>query len=93
MSFESNEPCAACGKFAPQTICYHHLYTQKSRPDLALKDWNMTPCCLIHHKEYHDRGTTHMSAKYQGVLRWLEANNWIFDSYLGKWRHDGANLS
>jgi len=85
--------CVACEKYTENGSIIHHVYHRGAHKDLEMKPWNHMPLCVACHTEIHAKGTTHMSAKYQGVLRWLEANNWIFDSYLGKWRNDGANLS
>jgi len=85
--------CVACEKVTENGSVLHHLMSRKAHPEHQLKTWNLLPLCSFCHTEIHARGTTHMSAKYQGVLRWLEANNWIFDSFQNKWRHEGANLS
>lgn len=67
-------------------VCFHHVYTRKSHPELSEVKWNMIDVCLIHHNEFHNQGNSHMIMKYKGVKRWFENNGWYKD--LGKWVHD-----
>lgn len=85
MSYEADEPCAATGVMGVGIITYHHLYTRKSRPDLAEVGWNKIPVCRAAHNEFHNKGTSHMAKKYPSVKKWLETNNWQYDNFLNKW--------
>lgn len=85
MSFQTDQPCAACKTILRQRT-FHHVYTQKSRPDLKEHPNNKMPLCLIHHNEIHAKGTTYMSEKYKSVRFWLHENNWYFCSVKNKWR-------
>lgn len=89
MSFQSDQPCTACGHALENEVCEHHLFTQKVYPEFALLFWNRIPVCLRHHNEFHAQGTSHMADKYVGVYNWLTVNEWFFCKTVKKWRRDG----
>lgn len=88
MSYESFEPCAATNFYQESMVCYHHIHTRKSHPELARKKWNMIPCTLAIHNEFHLKGTSYMAQKYAGVKKWLKKNNWYICEFRKKWVHD-----
>ena len=85
MSFQTEEPCAACKTVFRQRT-YHHVYTQKARPDMRENPNNKMPLCLEHHNMIHSKGTTYMSEQYFGVRIWLHEHKWYFCSVVKKWR-------
>ena len=85
MSFQTEQPCAACKTIFRQRT-FHHVYTRKSRPDLVELTNNKMPLCLEHHNMIHAKGTTYMSEKYIGVRLWLHEHKWYFCSVVKKWR-------
>lgn len=82
--------CTIC---ADRGIVYHHLFTQKARPDLKDMEWNLFPCCVRHHNKFHDRGLISMSNVHKEVEQWLLKNNWYLrrPKSFWQWWHDGAN--
>ena len=84
MSFQTDLPCAATGRVDVQR-CLHHVYTRKSRPDLAYKKWNLMPLCLEKHNEVHTVGLYRFSKNHPSVNDWLLKNGWEFDSFSKKW--------
>jgi hypothetical protein len=85
MSYQTNDPCAACGLQGDGLVCEHHLFTRKAYPELSEADFNRIPVCLFHHNEFHTKGTSFMAQKYTGVKIWLEMYGWTYDSFFKKW--------
>jgi hypothetical protein len=83
-NFKSNEPCVCCGENRDGFVTYHHLLTQKARPELRFFRANIIPVCQFHHNEFHSKPISEMATKYRNVEHWLIVNGWGFDS--GKWR-------
>lgn len=80
-NFSSEEPCICCGKTGEYFVCYHHIYTRKSRPDLSQEKWNMIPVCKKHHLDFHNFGTNKMASSYKSVLSWLSENGWEYSPF------------
>ena len=87
---ESKEPCCACGYYAEKEVCYHHEYSQKSRPDLTWERFNRLPLCLEHHQERHNKTCSHMAEKYNGFMGFLLDNDWYYCNVQQKWRNPKA---
>jgi len=85
MSYESKDPCAACGLQGDGLVCEHHIYTRKAHPEHADKPWNRIPVCLFHHNQFHTKGTSWVVLKYVGVKIWLELYGWEYDKFYKRW--------
>lgn len=88
MSWESLEPCCACGVTGSGMVCYHHELSRKAYPEHALSRWNLMPLCFIHHTQIHSMGTTRLSEKFPGIRNWLLKNGWEFNGR--KWENPGS---
>lgn len=88
MSFKSNLPCVACGLNKENMVTYHHIHTQKSRPDLRNNPFNLISVCQRHHNDFHSKGTDYMANKFPSVKEWLIKNNWYKCELTNKWRLD-----
>lgn len=87
MSYEANEPCCNCGLEGEGMVTYHHVYTRKAYPELSETKWNMMPVCLTCHNKIHSKGLVEI-ANNKTVKNWLIDNNWYFDTFYEKWRHE-----
>jgi hypothetical protein len=87
MTWQSDEPCVACGTMAVDR-CYHHIYTRKAHHEHLSSTWNKITLCHLHHTEIHARGTKVFATKYLNVLNWLMANEWYMCEFRETWRHD-----
>lgn len=88
MSYQTHEPCTACGDFYAQR-CLHHIKTRKSGG--SDQPFNLMPLCLKHHTEVHAIGLMKFSQKYKAVRSWLLAMGWEVDQFLNKWVHPRSN--
>jgi hypothetical protein len=84
MSYQSHEPCTACGTSAVD-VTYHHILTRKTRPDLKEAEFNKIPLCFTHHGEVHQIGMSAFAKRWGRVDKWLIKNGWEFDEFLRKW--------
>lgn len=87
MSWQSHEPCIACGTMSIDR-CYHHVLTRKAHPEYINESWNLMSLCAVHHNMIHAKGISHMVAKFPSVKAWLENNNWYACECTGKITHD-----
>lgn len=87
MSWQSNEPCTACGTMSVDR-CYHHIYTRKAHPEFINESWNLLSLCAVHHNMIHAKGSRYMASKFQSVRIWLIENNWHFCELTGKITHN-----
>ena len=82
MSYQSQQPCIACGTMGTDR-CYHHVKSRGSGgPDEA---WNMISVCLACHNNFHLYGNMIMTERFPAVLDWFKLNGWEILS--GKWRN------
>jgi hypothetical protein len=80
-------PCACCGKYFENGVCYHHIYSRKAYPEHAEKKWNMIPVCQAHHNEFHNKGASFVAKKYDSARKWLIKNGWHYSDFMQKWHH------
>ncbi len=84
-SYKSDKECVACNFYAEEMCCLHHLTSRGSGgSDMP---YNLISTCLPCHVKYHQMGLVWMADKYLSVQIWLIDNEWVFDSFYGKWRH------
>lgn len=87
MTWQSDEPCVACGTMSVDR-CYHHIYTRKAKPELINEKFNLMSLCSTHHVECHAKGLNIFSMKYHNVKDWLFKNDWYICELKGTWKHD-----
>jgi hypothetical protein len=84
-NFEAHgHTCVVCGKQGEGLICWHHLHTRKSRPDLVDEPNNKIAVCQNDHNLFHAKGTDYMAENYPTVKKWLINRGWE-RNFLGKW--------
>jgi 5-methylcytosine-specific restriction endonuclease McrA len=69
-------------------VTFHHIYTRKAYPELSETPWNMMPVCLICHNKIHGNGLVEFCKNWKNAESWLISNNWYFDNFFEKWRHE-----
>ena len=82
-NFQSLEKCLCCNANDQRT--FHHVHSQKSRPDLKHDTRNMMPLCLCHHNQIHKLGLFKMTTLYPSIGKWLEKNGWELCPIRNKW--------
>jgi len=80
LSDVKQNPCLVCGR-RPCDPC-HIRSRGAGGPDT---DWNVVAFCRIHHREQHDKGWKRFLTKYFHVRFALEAMEWKFEEYEGKY--------
>ena len=85
-TFEADKPCICCNKSGSGLVTYHHLLTQKARPDLKYEKAIMIPVCQQHHNMFHAKGLNYMEDNFPQVKEWLVSNNWYKCELTNKWR-------
>lgn len=90
--YYAKRPCDICG--SRNFVSGHHIKSFGSggecHPD------NLISLCFEHHEEIHRRGISTFAYHYVRFRKYLEAHNWQFDSFSGKWirltegHNDGA---
>lgn len=92
--YDTMERCAACGGLDRPNNWEHHIISRGARPDLADKEWNKIPTCIVCHiPKWHAYGTRKMVLDFPGVKKWLEEHGWYYSKTLNKWWHDGASVN
>lgn len=89
-NFSTPLPCVACSKETENGSTFHHLYTQKTHPKLSRLEWNMIPLCQKCHNIVHTVGLNRFTFLFDHVALWLLHNDWKYDEFLNKWRHDAV---
>lgn len=84
-NYQSFDPCTACHTESVDR-CFHHIYTQKTRPDLAGVGWNLMPLCLECHNEVHAVGMMKFS-EIISVRNFLLENEWVVNEFYNEWEH------
>jgi len=84
MSYQTSEPCTACGTEQAQR-CLHHLKSQGAGG--SDNDYNLMPLCLRCHNKVHLIGLSNFAQRNMGVVGWLLKNNWSVK--MGRWIYHG----
>ena len=87
MSWQSDEPCIACGTMSVDR-CYHHIYTRKAHPEFINESWNLFSCCAKCHEYLHKVGMLKASENNTKIKKWLFENGWNICQLRKTWRHN-----
>lgn len=90
-------PCMACSGADPYAALEavqsgasethpHHLQSRGAGGDDVAA--NCIPVCFTHHREFHDKGISHMNQKYPSIAAWLSIAGWKKDALIGWYREE-----
>lgn len=72
--------CELCG--AKNNNSAHHIITRARQG--GDYEWNLMTLCFPCHREWHDKGISHMISKWSHLIDRLAYRGFEFDDYSGK---------